>query len=188
MKKILGCITGLMAACFAADYTTSVSSLYNEGSEKVVGRLLPTVEVEILEKIGNKSKVSFVGYIQDGVENAIYFVPNRRILVAGITKNTEFDYEVVDTIEDNGVVWKKIKATFMSDEDEFTKDVDSLYKKANTMYVDNCSICHALHDKREFSANQWPSVVNSMLSRTAISKEDSYILIQYLQKNAKDMK
>ncbi len=186
-RKILSLIIGLTTISFGVDYTTSVSSLYNEGSQKVVGRLLPTVEVEIIEKVGDKVKITFEGYIQDGTENAIYFVPNRRILVAGITKNTKFDYEVVDTIKDNGKVWKKIKTTFLSDEDEFTKDVNMLYKQADTMYVDNCSICHALHDKKEFNANQWPSIVNSMLSRTAISKQDSYILIQYLQKNAKDM-
>ena len=185
--KLLCIIACFMTISFGADYTTSVSSLYIEGNQKVVGRLLPTVKVDIIEKVGDKVKITFEGYIQDGTENAIYFVPNRRILVAGITKNTKFDYEVVDTIKDNGKVWKKIKTTFLSDEDEFTKDVNMLYKQADTMYVDNCSICHALHDKKEFNANQWPSIVNSMLSRTAISKQDSYILIQYLQKNAKDM-
>lgn len=185
--KLLSIVVSLITITFGADYTTNVSSLYNEGNQKVIGRLLPTVEVEIIEKVGNKFKISFNGYIQDGVENAIYFVPNRRILVAGITKNTKFDYKVIDTIKENGIVWKKIKAIFLTDEIEFTKNIDTLYKKAEDMYVNNCSICHALHDKKEFSANQWPSIVNSMLSRTAISKQDSYILIQYLQKNAKDM-
>ena len=114
-------------------------------------------------------------------------MPNRRILVAGITKGVDYDYKVIDTIKDGDKVWKKIKTTFLSDEDEFTKDVNSLYQKVDTLYSDNCSLCHALHNKKEFNANQWPSVVNSMLSRTAISKEESYLLIQYLQKNAKDM-
>ena len=187
MGKILSFILVFSAFVFGADYTTSVSSLYKEGNTKVIGRLLPTIKVKILGEVDGKKKVSFVGYIQDSVKNAIYFVPNRRILVAGITKGVEYDYKVIDTINDSGKVWKKIEVTLLSDEDEFTKDVDSLYKKADTMYVDNCSLCHALHNKKEFNANQWPSVVNSMLSRTAISKEDSYILIQYLQKNAKDM-
>ena len=187
MGKILSFIIIFIAFVFGADYTTSVSSLYKEGSEKVIGRLLPAVEVEVLGKVENKIKVSFVGYIQDGVENAVYFVPNRRILVAGITKGIDYDYKVIDTIKDGDKVWKKIKTTFLSDEDEFTKDVNSLYQKADTLYSDNCSLCHALHNKKEFNANQWPSVVNSMLSRTAISKEESYLLIQYLQKNAKDM-
>ena len=187
MGKILGFVVFFVAFIFGADYTTSVSSLYKEGNTKIIGRLLPTTKVEILEKVGDKNKISFIGYIQDGVENAIYFVPNRRILVAGITKGFDYDYKVLDTIKDNNKIWKKIQVTLLSDEDEFTKDIDSLYKKADSMYLDNCSLCHILHNKKEFNANQWPSVVNSMLSRTAISKEESYLLIQYLQKNAKDM-
>lgn len=187
MKSIIS-ILFLVVAIFGADYTTSVSSLYQENSNKTIGRLLPTVEVKILKKEGNKSQVQFEGYIQDGVPNAIYFAPNRRILVAGIAKNIKFDdFETLESLKIEDKIWKKISVILLTDEVEFTTDLDSLYKKAETMYLENCSICHKLHDKKEFSANQWPSVVNSMLSRTAISKPDSYVLIQFLQKNAKDM-
>ena len=51
MGKILSFIIIFIAFVFGADYITSVSSLYKEGSEKVIGRLLPTVEVEILGKV-----------------------------------------------------------------------------------------------------------------------------------------
>lgn len=185
--RIIVFIISLSAFIFGADYTTSVSSLYKEGNTKVVGRLLPTVEVKVLGKVEDKTKVEFVGYIQEDSKNAIYYAPNRRILVAGITKNVDFDYKVLETLKDDGKTWKKIRVQFLTDASEFTTDEDSLYKKADTMYLENCSICHKLHDKKEFSANQWPSIVNSMLSRTGISKDDSYVLIQYLQKNAKDM-
>lgn len=185
--RIIVFIISLSAFIFGADYTTSVSSLYKEGNAKVVGRLLPTVEVKVLGKVEDKTKVEFDGYIQEDSKNAIYYAPNRRILVAGITKNVDFDYKVLETLKDDGKTWKKIRVQFLTDASEFTTDEDNLYKKADAMYLENCSICHKLHDKKEFSANQWPSIVNSMLSRTGISKDDSYVLIQYLQKNAKDM-
>ncbi|RAX51727.1 hypothetical protein CCY99_08630 [Helicobacter sp. 16-1353] len=172
---------------FGAEYTTSVSSLYQEGDSKVIGRLLPTVEVKVLGKVQDKTKVEFEGYIQEGSPNAIYFAPNRRILVAGMVKTTKFDYKVLETLKDDGKTWNKISVSLLSDETEFTNDINGLYQKAQKMYSDNCSICHVLHNTKEFNANQWPSMVNSMLSRTAISKDESYLLIQYLQKNASNM-
>lgn len=181
---LFACLVGYI---FGANYTTNVSSLYKEGNNKVIGKLLPTVEVKILDKVDNKNRLEFVGYIQEGVENAIYYAPNRRILVAGLSKGTKFDYEVLETFKDNGKTWKKIKVQFLGNATDFTEDLDGLYKKADETYIANCSICHKLHGKNDFTANQWPSMVNSMLSRTGISKADSYLVIQYLQKNAKDM-
>lgn len=186
LKKLVVFGALFFSSLVAADYTQGVSSLY-DASGKVVGRLLPSVEVEILGKSGDRTKVAFSGYIQKGNEGAIYYAVNRRILVAGLSKNAKLDFETLDSVMDEGKEWLKVKVALETDEKGFTSDIAGLYKKAETMYADNCSICHKLHGKKEFSANQWPSVINSMLSRTAISKDDSYLLIQYLQKNAKDM-
>lgn len=168
-------------------YSTKVKQLYLPEQTKAVGRLLPTAEVKTLGEIDGKIEVEISGWIEDGVPSAVYFVPNRRILVAGINKSTKFDFTVLDSIQDGGKKWLQIKAKFLSEKDGFSEDLEAMYKNAEEMYQTNCAICHKLHEKTEFSANQWPSMINSMLSRTAISKEESYLLIQYLQKNAKDM-
>lgn len=168
-------------------YSTKVKQLYLPEQAKAVGRLLPTAEVKTLGEIDGKIEVEISGWIEDGVPSAVYFVPNRRILVAGINKSTKFDFTVLDSIQDGGKKWLQIKAKFLSEKDGFSEDLEAMYKSAEEMYQTNCAICHKLHEKTEFSANQWPSMINSMLSRTAISKDESYLLIQYLQKNAKDM-
>lgn len=168
-------------------YSTKVKQLYLPEQAKAVGRLLPTAEVKTLGEIDGKVEVEISGWIEDGVPSAVYFVPNRRILVAGINKSTKFDFTVLDSIQDGGKKWLQIKAKFLSEKDGFSEDLEAMYKSAEEMYQTNCAICHKLHEKTEFSANQWPSMINSMLSRTAISKDESYLLIQYLQKNAKDM-
>lgn len=168
-------------------YSTKVKSLYLPSQEKAIGRLLPTAEVKIIAEQGDKVEIEISGWIEDGVPSAVYFVPNRRILVAGINKSTKFDFTTLDSIQDGGKKWLQIKAKFLSDKDGFSEDLEAMWKSAEEMYLANCAICHKLHEKTEFNANQWPSMINSMLSRTAISKEESYLLIQYLQKNAKDM-
>ena len=49
------------------------------------------------------------------------------------------------------------------------------------------ALCHPGHPSTEFTANQWPSIVKSMVTRTAMTKEENYLVTQYLQKHAKDM-
>lgn len=179
------CTNALMAQ--NPTYASKVKSLYLPEQTKAVGRLLPTAEVKVIGESGDKVEVEISGWIEDGVPSAVYFVPNRRILVAGINKSTKYDFTTLDSIEDGGKKWLQIKAKFLSEKDGFSEDLEAMWKSAEEMYVANCAICHKLHEKTEFSANQWPSMINSMLSRTAISKDESYLLIQYLQKNAKDM-
>lgn len=174
-------------ALLAETYSAKVKQLYLPEQPKAVGRLLPTAEVKILGDLGDKVEIEISGWIEDGVPSAIYFVPNRRILVAGINKSTQYKFDDGKSVEDGGKKWIQIKTKFLTEKDGFSDDVDSLYKSAEEMFNTNCAICHKLHPTKEFNANQWPSMINSMLSRTAISKEESYLLIQYLQKNAKDM-
>ncbi len=174
-------------ALLAESYSTKVKQLYLPEQAKAVGRLLPTAEVKMLGDLGDKVEIEISGWIEDGVPSAIYFAPNRRILVAGIDKKTQYKFDDGKSVEDGGKKWIQIKAKFLTEKDGFSEDLDSMYKSAEEMFKTNCAICHKLHESKEFSANQWPSMINSMLSRTAISKEESYLLIQYLQKNAKDM-
>lgn len=168
-------------------YSAKVKSLYLPNNPKAVGRLLPSAEVKMLGEKDGKVEVEISGWIEDGVPSAIYFVPNRRILVAGIDKKATYDFDSGKSVEDGRKKWILIKAKFLTDKDGFSDDLDSMYKSAEEMFNTNCAICHKLHNPKEFNANQWPSMIHSMLSRTAISKEESYLLIQYLQKNAKDM-
>lgn len=168
-------------------YATKVKQLYLPNAQKAVGRLLPSAEVKMLDEKDGKVEVEISGWIEENIPSAVYFAPNRRILVAGIDKKTTYNFDSGKSVEDGGKKWIQIKAKFLTEKDGFSDDLDSMYKSAEEMYQTNCSICHKLHEKKEFNANQWPSMINSMLSRTAISKEESYLLIQYLQKNAKDM-
>ncbi|PAF51051.1 hypothetical protein BKH43_02245 [Helicobacter sp. 13S00401-1] len=192
MKKIVLVFLALVGLMFAADnvmYPTTVKSLYQKGSDKVVGRLLPTSAVKMIKQEGKKDLIQIEGYSQEGVDNAIYYAINRRILVAGLAKSANIQVKKVKEINDkeSGKKWYKVEVQLYTDSGNFSKDVQSLYSKAKALYGENCSICHGLHATKEFNANQWPGVVDSMFPRTGIPKEDKYLLVQYLQKNASDM-
>ncbi|PAF47179.1 hypothetical protein BKH41_07820 [Helicobacter sp. 12S02232-10] len=215
MKKllltfVLGAL-GILSILEASDsvYAGIVKPLYStQNSQKVIGKLLPTSEVKIIKKSGNKVLLSFQGYIQKGIPNAIYFTMGQRILVAGLIKNADVPFKILKTQaakesqtgdskislshlkpktgKDAQTLYQKISVELWSDDGGFSSDLKSLYSKADSLYSQNCSICHALHQPTEFKANQWPAVIRSMSSRTGLNKDEIYLVTQYLQKHASD--
>ncbi|PAF41084.1 hypothetical protein [Helicobacter sp. 11S03491-1] len=172
-------------------YVDSVKPLYlTQDSQKIVGKLLPTSEVTIIKKVGNKVLLSLQGYIQEGSDNALYFVMGKRILIAGLTKNSGIKFNVLGTQKDKDTqtTYQKVSLELWSDEGGLSGNLDDLYTKAKDLYSQNCSICHSLHASTEFKANQWPSVIKSMSGRTGLNKDEIYLITQYLQKHASDVK
>lgn len=193
MKKglFLG-ITLLSMSLYASEtmYTSSVKNLF-ESSDSTArkGRILPTTKVNVVETKGDKVKIEIEGFMKAGVSNAVYFVKGKRILMAGLSKSAKFDIkELSGSKDENGVEWKKVILTAYTKNENLTEDLDSLYSKAEDLFKNNCSICHPAHPAHEFTANQWPSMFKAMANRTAIEKKDGYLVTQFLQKHAKDMK
>lgn len=190
-KSLLVILTFSFVSLFASDatYTSSVKNLFesaNGSSSK--GRLLPTSKIKILEKQGDKIKIELEGYMKDGVNSAVYYSVGNRILVAGISKSAKFDFKTISTSKDEeGVEWQKVSFVAFTENDNLTDDLDGLYKKAQAIFDTNCALCHPGHPSSEFTANQWPSIIKSMIGRTAMTKDENYLVTQYLQKHAKDM-
>lgn len=159
-------------------YPTVVKSLYKSETDKsVIGRILPTSEVKILEKKGDRLKIQIEGFVQKGKEQAVYFKEGQRILVAAFKKGSNPEYKVLK----NGD-WNKVSAVIYTDDGDLEKDLAPMMSKAKTLFNENCSICHAIHPVNEYNANQWPSVFKSMVDRTGIEKKDRFLVTQYLQK------
>lgn len=191
-KNLFLMVLFFSVSLFASEtmYTSSVKNLYeNSTSSSVKGRLLPTSKITILKRNNDKIKIEVQGYMKEGVPNAIYFVKEKRILVAGLSKSANFDIKILSTKKNlSGVNWSKVTLTAYTKDNNLTKDLDSLYSKAQQLFKNNCAICHPAHPVGEFTANQWPSMFKAMVNRTAIPKMDRYLVTQYLQKHAKDMK
>jgi nitrate/TMAO reductase-like tetraheme cytochrome c subunit len=191
-KSLLLGATFLSISLYASQtmYVSSVENLFeNADSTARKGRLLPTSKVEVIDTIGAKVKVEIEGFRKVGVPNAIYYVKGKRILVAGLSKKNDFDIKKISSSKDaNGVEWEKVVLTAYTNKKSLVEDLDTLNSKAKSLYKNNCSICHPSHPIDEFTANQWPSMFKAMVNRTAISKKDGYLVTQFLQKHAKDMK
>lgn len=169
-------------------YAAKVKSLYKEGDDKVVGRLLPTAQVEVLERKNNKVLLRIQGYKQVSNQAALYFAPNRRILNVGFSKNAGVAFKSIESFKESESKqeWELASVDLWSDDTHLVENLEPLYKEANELFA-NCSICHALHPPKEFNANAWPSVIKSMKTRVGFDNDQEYLVSQYLQKNAKDM-
>lgn len=170
----------LSQSIFASEimYPDIVKNLYaSHDSKKAIGRLLPTSEVKVLAKEDGRIKVELSGYVQENKEQAVYFNEGSRILVAAFKKSDIPKYNVISKGS-----WSKVSFEAYTDSDGMQKELEPMMKRAETLYAENCSMCHALHDIQEYNANQWPSVFKSMVDRTAIEKKDRFLVTEYLQK------
>lgn len=157
----------LSASVFAGQYATSVKPLFaDSSSKKVIGKLLPTTEVEVLKKEGNRVLVSISGF-QDGNKPAIYFVAGKRILNAGFDGKAGVEFKKNGSEVVDGKTYEKVTATVWTDKSNLSPEVAPLYAKAKDLFSQNCSMCHGLHPEKEFSANQWQ--VEQELIKTTIN-------------------
>lgn len=187
MKKVLS-LALIATSLFAASKTAYIAEVkpvfLDATSSKAVGKLLPTSQVEILSEEGDRVKIRVSGYYNESAPNVIYFSPTARIFTLAFAKTAKFDAKL--SKRDNGK-YTGITTTVYTTKGGFEPSVKPLFDKANKLFSENCGICHALHPSTQYPANQWPSLLKSMISRTAIDKKDEWLVIQYLQKHSKDV-
>lgn len=189
MKKLCLVFLALVSLGFAKNevYADKVVSLYfDKADTKAVGRLLPTNAFEVLKIDGNKVLLKISGFVNPQAPSVLYFNDSQRIMVAAFGKNTP--PKLKNVIKGKNGKWDKAIIEVWADKGEFAKSNADMLVRAKTIYMDNCGICHTPHKENEFTANQWPATFNGMVLRTGIDKDDRWLIIQYLQKNAKDFK
>lgn len=183
---ILVAILGISLYAGEIQYAANVKSLYlDKESTKTIGRVLPTTEVEIVKSEGARVLAIIKGWGEN--TSALYAIPGIRILNAAFTKGVEAPYKILESKTIKDKQYHHYAFEVYMDKTDLVNELEPLYEEAKTLYTNNCSMCHALHPTKEFKANQWPSIIKSMLSRTAIPKDKSHLVIQYVQKNASDV-
>ena len=189
MKKIYLFLTMfLLVTCVQAktQYVAKTLPTYSTAKDtKATGKVLPTTALEVLKVDGDKALVKLTGWNKGKMTRILYHSKGERIISAALSKKAKYEVKVLKTENVKDDQWSNVTITTWVDNKDITKDLKSLYAKAADLYEKNCGLCHATHPAKEFTANQWPSVVKGMLPRTPLSKEEALLVTQYLQKNAK---
>lgn len=183
-------LTSLACASFAIAkpmFSDKVLSLYYEkDASKEVGKLLPSNAFEPIKSEGNRTLVRISGFVNPAAPSVLYFSDGLRIMVASFAKNNP--PKLLNLVKGKEGKWDTAQIEVWLDSGEFATSTKAMFAKAATTYAENCGICHTAHKESEFGANQWQATFNGMVSRTAIMKEDRWLIIEYLQKHSKDFR
>lgn len=162
----------------------------DEKQSQSIGRIFPSLELKVVAQQGEMRQVSIDGYQQQGAEQVLYAVNGKRII--GAVVDSQWldniqplgDYQV-DTA--TGSYWRPIRLTVWVSASHMLDRLEPLWAYGNELNNAYCGGCHAVIPGGHFSANQWPSIVNGMTSRTSMDEAGQLVLTYYLQHHGKDM-
>ncbi|PSM53147.1 molybdopterin-containing oxidoreductase III, DMSO/TMAO/BSO reductase family, monoheme c-type cytochrome [Campylobacter blaseri] len=167
---------------------------------KMIGDVSVLTPVEILKTENEKTDVLLTGYIQEYYQAKIVKSPqiDEEYMNFEIKEDiNSYDgdvnpyVKVVDKVEDDyGEIWFKTQIKLTVPTSYIDIDPSMIYNQAKGLYEQTCSACHLLHEPNQYTANQWPSNIDSMIGLGFVALEDldKNMIIKYLQHNAKDVK
>ncbi len=185
-------LLGLLAASGAEPRfcTTTNTHLYlqPEDGAQTCGLVELAVPATVLKEQGGYAQVRLEGWQLKDVPRILYAFEGVRIRDAILDDCAQQRIQVVKTVTDpdTGQVWNKVRLEgFWLPKKDLAQDLTKDWDQAEALYKQNCSVCHALHDPGEYTANQWPQVLKSMTPRTALDKTQVAWVTKYLQYHAK---
>ncbi|WP_100638403.1 NapC/NirT family cytochrome c [Marinobacter salexigens] len=178
----------------AADTPQNTQTLYpiresglfesQDGNSKIA-RILPGTKLQVLEREDTWRKVQVSGFQSPGVEQITYRNPGKRIITA-IIENEGLPH-LSSMGADNDAGWDQTTITGWIKAEGMVGDVHLLWTYGEEVNNAYCGSCHAVMGPKDYTANQWPSMVNAYADRTSISDSDKTLLTFYLQTQANDM-
>ncbi|WP_318474236.1 NapC/NirT family cytochrome c [Photobacterium leiognathi] len=182
----------------AASSSTSATELYSiatqpffmtKDDEYNQGNLMPSTKVDVISREGDRVQATISGWQQDGVDSVIYAAKGKRIISALLSDDSKKVLKENGTETDpaTGLVWHKVSLDVWADNKSFVDNEAPLWAYSSNLMNSNCTGCHGLTALDHYNANQWIGVIKAMETRTSLTKEQSRMLTQYVQKHASDM-
>ncbi|MBR8463277.1 hypothetical protein KDD93_01660 [Campylobacter sp. faydin G-24] len=179
---LLSCVT----LAFGGDFTSQTSPIMLNG--EVVGKIEVLTPVEVVAKNGDKVSVKIKGVVSENYQAQIQKSIKDGEIYAVFDAESDKLFKKVKKIEDDyGEIWYESEGVYEMNANVITSDANALYKQAQEIYEQTCSACHRLHEPNSFTANQWPSNLQSMIDANyvALGVNELNLVTKYLQHNAK---
>ncbi|MCD1124984.1 NapC/NirT family cytochrome c [Jinshanibacter sp. LJY008] len=171
-------------------YTIGTQPFYLQpGEQHNAGNLMPSTEVTVVKRDGDRVLVNVTGWQQDGVNEVLYAAEGKRILSVLLGDEARTNLKAQNSVTDpeTGLVWHQAAIQVWVSKNQLIDDQEKIWQYASTMMSTNCTGCHGLTALDRFNANQWIGVVKGMAPRTSLTEEQLRLLTQYVQKHASDM-
>lgn len=152
-----------------------------------IGKIFPGTLVQVLAKHDSLAKIQVDGWSVKGAPRTVFAAMGQRILVARLSAAGQSFRKVMNQVDDTyRTTWERVSITGEVNRSDLVADVASVWASANKIFSERCSACHSLHRPKEFTANQWPSMLGMMTYRAALTDDQAELVTRYLQAHAKD--
>ena len=171
-------------------YPVARLPLYADKDKAVeIANILPTAAMQVTGTDSNMRAVTITGYQQEGAEQVIYARSGKRIISAIVAEDalSRLQNGEYTTDDATGSQWRPVTLTAWVENRNLLADAQPLWDYGNMLNNAYCGGCHAVVPAGHFTANQWPSIVNGMVSRTSMDDAGKTMLTYYLQNHAKDL-
>ncbi|CAM5789480.1 hypothetical protein CCAE64S_02393 [Castellaniella caeni] len=170
-----------------ARYAEQPTPIYADaGHTQTLGMLTPGTKL-YLENPNAPAQGAFFldGWTQQGNDTAVFLQQGKRTLAASMNGKGWRFQKLGEIKDDYDNLWTHIRLNGYVDTKTLTASQDTVWHAAITLYSARCSACHALHKPTEFTANQWPGILEIMAKNAALQPPEKALITQYLQTHAK---
>lgn len=172
--------------------TTRVALFTDEALSQDVGYLEAASPVRVLQKTAKASQIELTiwrktkGFGRIGYDQFAKHITNAVLTKAFMQSKPKF--EVLTSREDplTGLVWQQARFHFWIANSELTPDLSDFWAQTESLYKEQCSVCHKQRDPKMHDANEWVAVFNGMVGFTDLEEDESKPILRYLQLHAAD--
>jgi cytochrome c553 len=173
----------------ATQYVNTIAILHARGGGPAIGRIMPATPVIVHATKGAHVKVEVTGWSPMGGARYLFKDVGLRIRWAVLTEQGVAKRTVVGKKDDKWEsTWEQARVTGWIDRKDIVPDIDTIWEEASKLYFSRCSRCHSLRRPREFTANQWPSVLKIMTVRAGFSPVQAATVTALLQNHGRNQK
>ncbi|MGG7048943.1 MULTISPECIES: hypothetical protein [unclassified Campylobacter] len=186
MNKILAISTMgalLAGSLFAADmFVNTPAPILDKVGGKSIAELFIGAKVKTGAEQNGYVEVTYTGFVPGETPNAYAKVG---VLEHDITATNPKSFKLIKKHKDDyDNEWDEVTLKGFVKKDALVGDIGIIHKAGENLFKERCGGCHALHGYDEFSANVWPSVVESMIGNSALTGEEVQTLNRFLQSKA----
>ncbi|MBE2984644.1 hypothetical protein CCAL9344_02075 [Campylobacter sp. RM9344] len=182
MRKILATLIIASFACGADLFVGSMTPVLDKVGGKVIAELHAGAKLKQISQNGEYVEVEYVGFIPG--ESPIAYA-RVGVLEQDINVGDMKTFKVIKTHKDPyDNEWDEVSVKGFVKKDTLVADIDVVHKAGQALFEERCGSCHALHAYDEFGANVWPSVIETMISNSALTPQEVETLNRFLQSKA----
>ncbi len=171
-------------------FTKTLCPLYaNRDDSSAIGSATPgtpfTVDAASATFHGRR-RLILRGWSPKVATSVLYEAPDLRIVLAKFLTGNNVERTILRQKTDAyGMVWQQLSISVWVPTTMIVNNVSVVWDRAQKLYDSRCGSCHALHEPSDFTANEWPGILDAMAKNAAFDPAQTALVIKYLQTHAR---